>query len=575
MARDVEVDVLLRDKTGTGVNSVERNLKRANTVQGRVLSQMGKGFRQWENGFKRVGGAANRWANSGDSAGKKFVRGISKGIGKLADLGGTIGGALSKGISGAGPQVALAAAGLAVVAATAAAPAIAGAIVGGAGIGGVVGGVLLASKDARVASAMTGLKEEIGTGLQDAAKRFVPATLDAVKRARAAFRGLVPDLRQIFDVSATWLGPLTTSLGRAAQLALDGITKAVTKAGPIIAVIGRGAEKIGQRVGELFSGLSDNGASMAAALDVALSLVAGAIQEAGIALNFLVEAFEFFVNKIPFGKKWLDGYKNSSDGAKSSSLNLAGGFRALATDANAAAAGLTNAKQKSDDFVNANISLARAQIASRDAVKNTTAAIKENANAKLTNKQRADANMTALLNLADAFNTEADAGDRSGVSAGKAAAAYSTNRAKLIAMAEKAGYSRQKAEELAAQLLKVPKNVNTDVNVNTSTAMGRLETLQKKIKNTKGKTVTLTVQVLSNGNHRMPGGGQLTFSDYTSWAGAGGSGVSRTGGPTRVESTVNQTLNVLLDGQPFRSYTDRAIAESERRQNWRQKVGRR
>lgn len=50
-----------------------------------------------------------------------------------------------------------------------------------------------------------------------------------------------------------------------------------------------------------------------------------------------------------------------------------------------------------------------------------------------------------------------------------------------------------------------------------------------------------------------------------------GSGFSRTGGPTKVESTVN----VSLDGAPFRAYTATAISESERRQAFRAKVGRR
>ena len=43
-----------------------------------------------------------------------------------------------------------------------------------------------------------------------------------------------------------------------------------------------------------------------------------------------------------------------------------------------------------------------------------------------------------------------------------------------------------------------------------------------------------------------------------------GGGTSRTGGPVEV----NQTLNVSLDGDPFYSYVDRAIAGNNRRQAW-------
>ncbi|MEE3918183.1 hypothetical protein V2I01_04800 [Micromonospora sp. BRA006-A] len=128
----------------------------------------------------------------------------------------------------------------------------------------------------------------------------------------------------------------------------------------------------------------------------------------------------------------------------------------------------------------------------------------------MTSKQRADANKTALLSMAQAFNTEAEAGERSGISAAKASEAYATNRARLVAMAQKAGMSKKAAEELAASMLTIPRNVKTDVNVNTKTAASQVETIKKSIQTIKGKTVTITVQVLRSGNHRMPGGGQLT-----------------------------------------------------------------
>ncbi|MFI6329855.1 hypothetical protein ACIBBG_16330 [Micromonospora chersina] len=512
--RDVDIDVILRDKTGPGVKSTTRNLKEVEKsyrdVDGagkRTAAAAAQIAGQWGRGLSKVTGAASRWANSGDSAGKKFVRGVGSGVSKLADLGGSIGGALGKAVSAAGPYVQVALVGVLASAAIAAAPAIAGALVGGAGLGGVVGGLLIASKDARVSSAFDGLKEEIGSSLQQAAGRFVPATLNAVKIARSAFRGMLPDLKRIFDVSATWLGPLTRSLGRGAQLALDGITQAVTKAGPIIAVIGQGIEMVGGAVGKVFSSLSDNGPAMALALKGVFALVAGAIENAGRALNWLVEAFEFFVKKIPFGKRMLDEMAASQDGAKGSAFNLAGGFQALAGDANSAAAGITNLKQKSDELVNSNLSLREAQIASKNAIKDATKTLEENGRAKGFNSAKGRENETALNALARAFNTETEAGDKSGISAGKAAEAYANNRAKLIAMAEKAGYSKTKAEELASALLKVPKNVDTNINVNTGPATTKLDTFMKKVRQADGTVARVTVQVTTKGDHRIPGVG--------------------------------------------------------------------
>lgn len=512
--RDVSVDATLRDKTGPGVRSATRNLKQVEKSwrdvdgQGRRTAAAAQHIAsQWGRGLSKVAGATSRWARSGDGAGKKFVRGVGSGLGKLADLGGSIGGSLSKAVSAAGPYVQVAMAAVLVGGAVSAAPAIAGAIVGGAGLGGIVGGLLIASKDARVAGAIDDLKEDIGAGLRTAAGRFVPASLDAVKRAKAAFRGMLPDLRRIFDVSATWLGPLTTSLGKAAQLALDGITKAVTKAGPIINGIGQGVEMAGRAVGTVFADLSDNGQSMALAVKFAFALVAGAITQAGKALNVLVEMFEFFIKKIPGGKKWLDDMSKSQDGAKTSAFNLAGGFQQIGTDANAAANGISRVKEKADELADSNLSLREAQIRAKDAVKEATKTLEENGRAKGFNSAKGRENETALNNLARAFNAETEAGDKSGISAAKASAAYATNRARLIAMAEKAGYSKTQAEQLAASLLKIPKNVNTDVNVGTKSAFTQLETFRKKLKSITGKTHYVTVQVTTKGDHRIPGVG--------------------------------------------------------------------
>ncbi|MDG9673031.1 hypothetical protein [Micromonospora sp. DH14] len=505
MARDVEVDILLQDKTGPGIKSVERNLKSASDTAEKVNSTLGKGLAQWGAGFSKLGDQASKWANSGDTAGKRFAQGIGKGLSKVAELGGAVGASVSKAVTAAGPQVALAASAVLVGAAVAAAPAVGAAVVGAAGLGGLVGGVMLASKDARVKAAFSDLGEEAGRDLQNAAGRFVPATLAATKEARKAFQAMLPDLKRIFDVSATWLPGLTASVGRGAEAAVAGIAQAITKAGPIITVIGQGVEGIGKAVGQTFGMLADNGSSMALALKGVFWMLESSIRGAGAMLNLLVEGFEFFVNKIPGGKKLLDSMVASQDGAKASTFNLAGGFQALAGDANKAAAGLTNAQQKADELVNSNIGLARSQIASRDATRQAAEAITQNSNAKMTNQQRADANKASLLNMAQAFNQETAAGEKSGLGAGKASAAYATNREALIKMAQKANLSKVEAEKLAASLLRIPNNVHTDINASTAKAFKQLETFQKKVNGLKGKTITIVVK--TNGDHYIPGVG--------------------------------------------------------------------
>jgi len=91
------------------------------------------------------------------------------------------------------------------------------------------------------------------------------------------------------------------------------------------------------------------------------------------------------------------------------------------------------------------------------------------------------------------------------------------------------------------------------------------------------KTIRVNAQVHLTVSGDRPGAqggpGWTALGGATSWmqaaaqfAGAAAS-VSRTGGPTPVTATVNNTIN--LDGAPFRSYTDRAVMASERRTAWR------
>lgn len=108
------------------------------------------------------------------------------------------------------------------------------------------------------------------------------------------------------------------------------------------------------------------------------------------------------------------------------------------------------------------------------------------------------------------------------------------------------------------------------------------------------KTVRINASVYVTGNNNAAGGvDQRTgnsrnagLSGLTSWqqaaaafAAAGGlalagdRGTSRVGGPTPVHSEVS--VNVSLDGVPFRAMTSKVVSASEERQAWRAKVGRR
>ena len=76
---------------------------------------------------------------------------------------------------------------------------------------------------------------------------------------------------------------------------------------------------------------------------------------------------------------------------------------------------------------------------------------------------------------------------------------------------------------------------------------------------------------MAAGNAWQPAVWAAAFAAGESFAAGRGGG--RVGGPTPV--AVEQTVNVLLDGQPFKAIVTTELARSERRQAWRAKTGRR
>lgn len=546
--RDVTFDLVARDKTSSGIQSVERNLKRVSKqsdVLNRQFKDMGKG-----------------------NVATQMVQGVLKSAGSLTRA---IGKSFSSAVSASGPLIQSAVGVALIAAATGGSAAMASAMVGGAGLGGVVGGVLLASKDARVNAAFTSLGRYATDRLQDAAQSFVPATVKAVNTARSAFGRMLPNLRRVFEKSSTWVEPLTRSLGRAAELALSGITKAVTKADPIIRVIGQGIEMIGKSVGKFFGDLSDNGDTLAFVLKNVFIVISSSINIAAVAINVLVEAFEFFIDKIPGAKGLLKEYVGSQDEAETGAYNLAGGFKALTGDANDAAYALQNVHEKQQQFADDNISLREAQIGAKDAIKEANKVLKENGEAHGFNSVKGRENERALNDVAEAFNRETTAGEKSGITAAEASDKYHTNRQALIKMAEKAGYSKTEAEKLASALLKIPKNVKTDIDANTAGALEKLTTFQKKVNSLTGKTVT--VRVTSSGDHYTPGVGTNTkFASAASFIDGTG-GTHRTGGATPVN--VNLTSQLVWDGKVLAEVIDRRIDAAQQRQATRSKVGRR
>ncbi|MDG4821281.1 hypothetical protein O7635_05365 [Asanoa sp. WMMD1127] len=492
-------------------------------------------------GLAAAGRRGERVISDFDRSVRKSGAGLGKlGAGAADDFVGAFGNSLRSGLPRvlASPHVTAGLAGVGVALAPTLGAGLAGAVVGGAGVGGVVGGLLLVKGNPEVQSAARGLKEEIGSTLRDAAQPFVPATVQALDTARQEFRAADGDFRRIFADSAEYLDPLAFGAARGARLVVSGIADAVEKAGPVIQVLDTSFQKIGGAVGKAFSTLADDAEAGASGVEDLTSAAIHLVEATTLVVDGLAKAkgatdeFDAGIDRVRYYLE--DGASKSHAFAKGLDLT-ADGFKKGTPEAEAyrretlgvataadrallAQAALTDeqraaqaaekqlaetTKMVSDAANQATLqatlyasavntaagnalSAAEANLSFRQAVESAKSAVDGKRKVTLGEEQ-------ALLGLVRAANSSTEAMEASGATAEEASAAYSRQRNQLIAVAEKMGMSRGEARRYVDQLLQIPKNVNTKVNLDSKSAITGATNVQRAINNIKGKTVYVNV----------------------------------------------------------------------------------
>lgn len=545
-ARDVEIDILARDKTGPGVKSAGDNFDKLND---RVRKTT-----------KKVGQEAGK---AGLSAGTAF------------------GDSLRAGFARAAPAIAPVLAGVAIAAAPVMGATISAAVIGGAAGGGIIGGVLIASRDARVQAAGKLLGESLLSQLEDSAVAFVGPIIDATHEIRASFRRAGSDIDGILRKSATFVKPLTQGATYAFERITRGINKLVQNAGPVITALRDGMANVGESVEDVFDSLSDNGIEAASALSVAFGALEVTIRTVGAVVNGLTEAYGFLARWGAFGKDVAIQYRAmeaSAKHAKDANEQTGGSFNRVAEAASGAAAEIKTYTQVLDEARGNNLNLMEAQARATLAIGETTAKIKENNKEYKNSAERSAANRIALAGLVESFDRVREAQAKANGVTVDSIPYTAAQRQAFIAAANAAGIYGADAEYLADQLLGIPKSTNAKVNVAAEEAKRDAIETKRHLNAIKG-TYNATVKV--NFVNFQPGvgvkvkGGTITKYDAVSHFyaadNAEGQARSRAGGPTPVSVTSN--VQVDLDGEPFRAYTVRAVDAAERRSRWRAAVG--
>ncbi len=558
MARDIEADVKINDKTSAGLKSAEDNVRKSGQKINKEFEKFGTG----------TGDALIRGIGS---VAPKLAGKIADGVGTGAKLGAPL---LISGI-------------------TAALPVISGLLgsaiaIGGVGAG-VLAGVTLAARDSRVKEAGTTMGQTLLIGLQENAGAFVQPVLQGIEQIKGRFIELRPTIKSIFDGSSRFVAPLTDALLNVGQSLLEGIDIAIGNAGPVIDALTSGLTETGEAIKGLMENLTENGEANAAVLTAVFDGLNGTLTVLGETLGFVMDIFGEFDKIAPLSlfTTLNELFGDTDESARRSAggvLENAEAMQRGATDAAVAEKATQLYEKALKDNEQAALAAASAQrslfddlTAVGEAEDNLAAALKRNGKTLDANTEKGRANRSALSRMASAYNTVRGNMEKAGKSTTEVNGVLNTQRARLIEAANKAGVYGQKARNLADELLGIkPRSV--DVKVNSGKALTNAQAVKKEISSIQGKTVTIGLNVTGLTKAREAVNLRRELLMLSTGAGGGfgfaaNDGGNRVGGarPVQVESSVA----VNLDGRPFRQLTTIAVDRKARDVAFRSRVGRR
>lgn len=547
MARDVEFNATASDRTGPALSAVARNFEK---TQKKIR----------DDAEKASGSIGRSLIGAANLAGPKVGAAVTRGIAQAASVAGPLLGSV----------------------AAYAAPLIAGslsaAIVGGAGIGGVIGGVMLAARDPRVAAAGKTLGDDLFGSLTEAAKPFIGPVLTSIDKIRAGFTEVEGNVKRIFANSSKFVGPLTDGAIKFTQGVIRGFDTLVAKAAPVIAAIRDGLAQLGTDVETFFATVAGDGQAAATSMRQLFDILSGALLVLGPIIRGLTE-INGLMERLGLPTGVLQTVAALSR-ANAETGQLVGTWHEAAGALNAAngpaanyAATLEALAATQRRLIGENASLYASTTNAAKAYRDATAAVKANGEGVALNTKAGIANREVLGNLAVSLNTAYDNYVKVNGAGEAANDVLRRNRQNFIEVATKATGSAAAARRLADELIGIPDRKPKVELLDKAT--GKINNVINRLAAVKSKTVNLTVAVRQSGDaaalrkQNQTSVNSFNAATYASQAAPGG--VYRTGGPSPVK--VASTVNVLLDGKPFRQQTVRVVEESQQRAEWRMRVG--
>lgn len=558
MARDIEADAVINDKSARGLKSFEDNVRKTNSKVEKEYDRFGKAT-----GEKLIAGVG--------TFAPRLAAQLSQAFGNAAQLGAPL---LISGITAAAPVIS----GL-----------LGSAITGGAAGAGIVGGVLIATQDSRVKAAGKQLGANLLTGLQDRGGSFVQPVLQSIDLIEAKFLESGDTIENIFKNTSGQLVPLVDSVGNAVQSILEGIETASGRAGPVMDALGEGIETVAAQIETLFDQMSSNAEANAAVLEETFNGIAGTINLVGSALQAVTYVFGEFDKIAPlslftslnelFGENAEEVDAAAQAQQRHNDVMQRGGLTVeqAEKDLELYNKALEDNAKAAEDALNAQQSLFSATTAYGAALDAAKKSAKANGETLSENTEKGRANRSALDSLAGAYKRVIAEQEATGGSSAALSAKQTKLRGDVYAVALSMTGSAKKARELTNSLLGIP-SPKPKVTLNTAGVASQARNAREEIASIKGKTVSVNINVnasrLASVEKRLARLQNAGYgADGLSFAPNAPGQTARTGGAAGLTATIENVIS--LDGVPFRSYTQRAIASREGERRFREKVGRR
>jgi hypothetical protein len=559
MARDVEANVKVNDKTAPGLTSVERRFKQSGD---RITKEYDRFGKRAGDGLLRGIGAVS----------PQLAKRVAASLGDGAKLGGPL---LLAGVSGTLPALS----GL-----------IGAAVTGGAAGLGILGGVALASRDARVKASGDQLVQNLLGGLQSRSGSFIQPVLQSIDLIERKFLESGDTIQSIFENSSRFVVPLTDAITDALQDVAEGADTAIGRSAPVMRSLNDGVRDLGLTAKGFFDDVSRDGEASARNLDSAFSTINGTLKLTGETVGAVNTAFGWLDQNVMRLSLWdqikdarreLDGYGQSVgewvEPAEDAFQRAGDAAEAAETDMRLYERALADNERAAWELIAAQTALFDDTTRVAAAADRATEAARENGKTLDENTQKGRNNRDALSSLAGALNGYRDNLARGGATTAEVNKTLGVQRSQLIQSARQFGATKGQAAAYADQLLGIPKDVKTDSRFNKAKAekeardyKGVTDSIPRNITTTISVRVTGLTKAREAANLRRE---MLMLSAGDSFGLAVPGSASRTGGPTPV--SVTQNLSVSLDGAPFAAMTATAIDSNNRRQRFAQKVGKR